>query len=126
MKKIFTLFIVLTFASSIKGFAQGNLQFNQVISGNYNLGSWGANGLLSPVLVVPTNKVWKVEFVGSSSGGTSCSYSLNGQLIPFLSNNQSIANNNIWLKAGDSFALYSNISTNCSVFYSIIEFNIIP
>jgi hypothetical protein len=69
MKKIFTLFIVLTFASSIKGFAQGNLQFNQVISGNYNLGSWGANGLLSPVLVVPTNKVWKVEFVGSSSGG---------------------------------------------------------
>jgi len=126
------LLCICSFISTLSLFAQGNLQFNQVIS-NTGTAS-GTYSYTSPSWTVPANKVWKIEaaapFAGLNtshvtrsiqvnSGNAWASYSLlSGDPTP------------IWLKAGDQVRLEA--SANCCNTYlftyhiSAIEFNIVP
>lgn len=124
--------------------AQGNLQFNQVltISGNTTMSSNNVK-VFSPIQTVPSGKVWKIEFVGSSGfisvNPTYLDYkwgiSVNTRdIVLFLASNlTSPYSMPIWLKAGDQLRFFSttsswstgnNITTN--YVFSILEFNIIP
>lgn len=125
-------------------YSQGNLQFNQVLtnSGNITMSSNNVK-VFSPIQTVPSGKVWKIEFVGSSGfttfNPTYLDYRwgirVNTQdIVLFLALNiASPYSMPIWLKAGDELRFYStttswstgnNITTN--YVFSIIEFNVIP
>jgi hypothetical protein len=117
MKKI--VIIALFFVASTS-FAQGNLQFNQVIT--------GAGQLLfnqsSSVYTVPTGKAAKIEAINSNgSGNSNLSAVFNTFEIPILDSKFPI-----WLKAGDTFKVKgtNNDGFSYRYVYSIIEFNIIP
>lgn len=127
MKNIF-LFAALFFVS--QSFAQGNLQFNQVIK------------ISNTAMTVPAGKVWKIEsYQQSNVSGTSNStsgcditrvrpYIIDGQVYHNIKNVASgsggyiyLPENKmpIWLAEGQTAA------TSCpSDFLSVIEFNIIP
>lgn len=119
------LCIALFSALSSQLYSQGNLQFDQVISGSGTLGNNGA----STTLTVPADKVWKIESVnGWADSGSRPGLTING-----VSTLISTATFPIWLKAGDNFRLtvLSNPSSGNALgplnyYYSIIEFNIIP
>ena len=111
MKK--SILIISLIAVSLITKAQGNLQFSQVITGS---GAMSASN--SPILTVPSNKVYKIEAVNLDGNihamvnGVGVSTSLH---FPF------------WLKAGDTFYINAaNAGTGTYNYqYSIIEFNII-
>lgn len=126
-------------------YSQGNLQFNQVISGTTSV-SGGQNGITynsSNTYTVPPGKVWKVESVSFQTFSLNGSYAprvfliLNG--VQVLSNIGNTATQSgtlniqpLWFKAGDvlTFGMLNNCATSCSqsanFLISIIEFNIIP
>jgi len=124
----FQAIILITLLSSSYLTAQGTLQFNQVLT--YG-GSAPCNGntYLSPNLIVPQNKVWKLISVAVSNSN-SMRLDLNGitlintdwrEISPF------------WFKAGDDIRFGSgptpsgsNTSCQQNIVLSIIEFNIIP
>ena len=115
MKKALLILSILAVAIGAK--AQGNLQFNQVITGAASL-SIGAN---SGLLTVPANKVWKIEAVnmpavtGMQMQINSIGTSIGNCIFPF------------WLKAGNTFSVFNGATSAAySIQYSIIEFNIIP
>jgi len=119
MKKIITLttFILLL---NIISKAQGNLQFNQVLSYTGNVYNNNGYYSASPAWTVPQGKVWKIE-----------SYTREYLMInnnPINAN--TISGNNIWLKSGDILQCNPGTSwTNGSGYnylFSIIEYNIIP
>ncbi len=108
--------------------AQGNLQFNRVLT--YSGTLYG--GTSSDTWTVPTGKVWKIESLpnpGSELYAGTPSFSLN-----FLLNGTSIINYYalkpiimpIWLKASDNikFSYSGNYSTAVNYYISIIEFNV--
>lgn len=129
MRTLFFLFAFLILGSFN---AQGNLQFNQVVTVN------------ATSLTVPAGKVWKVESFLQSQVAYDANYSagcINANYHrPLVINNNNyyffgnmatassganyITTGNklpIWLKAGDQ------IRTVCSSdFASVIEFNIVP
>ncbi len=121
MKKILTIIIVIFFKDLS---SQNNLQFSQVISSS---GSLLSNGSSTQILV-PSNKVWKVE---SIHGQSDC-----GSRLGIVINNISIVSNNeikfpIWLKSGDVFKVQVMVNPSTGIacgpfnyFYSIIEFNL--
>ncbi|MDP4867136.1 MAG: hypothetical protein NWQ47_08305 [Crocinitomicaceae bacterium] len=122
MKILILSFFLLPFSFL---FSQGNLQFNQVVSG---AGILGNNGV-STILTVPADKVWKIESVN----GWADSGSRTGLTINNVSTLISSATFPIWLKAGDTFRLtvFTNPGTGyaygpLNYYYSIIEFNIVP
>jgi hypothetical protein len=125
MKKILTLFIAILITSSLSSFAQGNLQFNRVISESINLNPSQSSTLIT----VPAGKVWKIEAVEAShSGSASCKYEINGQQFLISNGYPTQINHGLWLKAGDTFRV-SNGPTggnNIPYYYSILEFNIVP
>lgn len=128
--RILLTVIVLSWCACLN--AQGNLQFNQIVSVN------------NTNLTVPAGKVWKVEAYSQSEVTFNPSYSsgcINSNYHrPLVINNfnyyffgdMATANSGanyicsgnklpIWLKAGDQ------IRTTCSSdFASVIEFNIVP
>jgi len=130
MKRLY-IFIVTIFLYT-GAFAQGNLQFNQVIR------------VVEVLQTVPAGKVWKVEsyleseLINSNSSSSSCTsntihrpliinngfYYFVGDVAWGSTNSLQMMNHNtfpIWLKTGDQ------IRTTCSSdFASVIEFNIIP
>lgn len=118
-------------------FAQGNLQFNQVltISGSISVSS-SSGKVNSPTQTVPSAKVWKVEYIGASfvSGAYFApipwGVTINTQdLYVSTSSYLTSLNSPIWLKAGDQLSFVtSGAGSNGSIKYlfSIIEFNIIP
>jgi hypothetical protein len=124
MKNLLLLIITCALSSSL--FAQGNLQFNQVISGT---GILATNGV-SANQTVPTGKVWKIESIsGWNDGGSRLGLTVNTISVP-VSGNVLFP---VWLKAGDvlRFTLLTNPGTGyangpMNYIYSIIEFNIIP
>jgi hypothetical protein len=123
MKKIIILFIFL--GKIFYSEAQGNLQFNQVISASATLASNGA----SSIITVPADKVWKIESV---NGWADCGSRL-GITINSISTLFSSSKFPIWLKPGDTFRLtvLTNPATGIACgpmnyYYSIIEFNVIP
>jgi len=91
---------------------------------------------LTETLIVPENKVWKIEFLKIDN---SLQYFINdasfeARYKETSGNGVSIlpsANNKIWLKSGDQiYAQYYYYCNGCgsqnrSVFISIIEFNVI-
>lgn len=147
MKNLLTIAILLF---SMASYAQGNLQFNQVLtySGILNCGQSSA------AWSVPTNKVWKVEYHTPVNGNPNYDNGIVvGPIGPLLSINsvpisdlsmQSVYlttgstqnnSNTKWLKANDQiqFTLYNLIGNNGCGGYtkynysiSIIEYNIVP
>ena len=121
--KILLLSFFLVLCSLL--YSQGNLQFNQVLTGSATLGTNG----VSAILTVPTGKVWKIESVnGWADCGSRLGITIN--TIPTLVSNAKFP---IWLKSGDTFRM--TVQTNAGTgiacgpmnyYYSIIEFNIIP
>ena len=127
MKTFFFLFAFFILGSFN---AQGNLQFNQVVTLTGTLTT-------SPVVVgtVPAGKVWKIEHNASERNG----YAAN---ISFVCNNvasyayfgstgnpptQGHVKGPIWLKSGDYIQLInSSVSYPSHYFFSIVEFNVIP
>ncbi len=120
---LFILFLVL----SVNVCAQGNLQFNQVLTlgGNSSAGSVAANnftytyGTISHT--VPTGKVWKVE---SFSGSNTLAFVVNNQYVANATTSQNSVP--VWLKAGDVIRFGNNGSSAYCFFLSIIEFNVLP
>ena len=119
LKKIIVL-AALLFAFNLASNAQGNLQFNRVITGAAILAPNTSIGLIT----VPAGKVWKLE-------------AINFEPPPYLTMYLQINGVNVytnfsypfWLAAGNTFNLTtagSVSSGNTQVQYSIIEFNIVP
>ena len=127
MKRILFVFSILFFLclGAQKSFAQGNLQFNQVLTGGFVQ----STGSTSSSFTVPVGKVWKIEAITSSATGNNQYFQVNGNnaAIIFHSNGNGYPLcQTIWLKAGDSFSIYNNSAGIATYFYSIIEFNIVP
>ena len=133
MKKLL-FFILLTLCSLLFvpcSNAQGNLQFNQVISYSqlYNTSLvGGVYTFSSPSYVVPENKVWKIEKFCMTKFTADFGYLFvnnASQLRP-----DDVNSGPIWLKAGDQISATTSTSGggnyNGTFFISIIEFNIIP
>jgi hypothetical protein len=121
--------------------AQGNLQFNQLLTYQGSIDVVQANGGIcnfctasSPEWIVPSGKIWKIESISSPTAvisnpyyGVSC-----GEGVLFR-NGHSLkqASGIIYAKAGDILKFtYNNGSCNGYGQYtysiSIIEFNIVP
>ncbi|MBM3164662.1 MAG: hypothetical protein FJZ80_04290 [Bacteroidetes bacterium] len=110
--------------------AQGNLQFNQVVTLTGTLTT-------SPVVVgtVPAGKVWKIEHSASERNGYAAIISFvcnNVASYPYLGSTghpptQGHVKGPIWLKSGDYIQLInSSVSYPSHYFFSIVEFNVIP
>ena len=137
MKKLILLLGIIISTTLLN--AQGNLQFNQVVSEVQTLSTTRTNSINGSAYTVPTGKVWKVVSVGSNAD--LCSYYvamicllINGtKAYNPINNNGKIIDSPIWLKAGDilNWNITGNDPTgrctlNASIHFSIIEFNIIP
>lgn len=127
-KNLLTALIVSSFliysSQNIK--AQGTLQFNQVLLlsstaiSNFTLGT------------VPANKVWKVESFGGAAGNTIQGY-LNGNDAGYLYSRyfstgairQESFKLPVWLPAGTQLG-FNNNAAGQFIWFSIIEFNIVP
>ncbi len=120
MKKIITIAILLF---SMASYAQGNLQFNQVLT--YTGSIHNNNFVLFDT--VPSGKVWKIEAAGLN---TLLFLNINGRIYNNIYGN-SVIKETIWLKARDIVGIYSPYNGNChhcswDYVVSIIEYNIIP
>jgi hypothetical protein len=111
MKKIV---VIALFFVATTSFAQGNLQFNQVLT-------YSGTSTASPNWTVPAGKVWKIETVNMVNFTGSSTFIVNNNTVLYNMNSTLP----IWLKPGDNckFSMTSNINP---WFVSIIEFNIIP
>lgn len=121
MKHLFTLSILFLLAISN---AQGNLQFNQVIT---YTGTFQGSLVLG---TVPNGKVWKIE---ARSIDINQIYTfINGFRYDFvfgLGNLGLVINDQpMWLKANDILSIQSQPAccVNRDYFFSILEFNIVP
>jgi hypothetical protein len=124
------LFLLVSILFNFVLFAQGNLQFNQVLLLSTNQNS---NVLLG---TVPAGKTWKIEGYGTNlTSYYSCDFSFNGANPAFragTTDSYSAAYSYVsstqqfWLPAGTPLhALACNGGTGYR-WVSIIEFNIIP
>jgi hypothetical protein len=145
MKKL--LLISICFFS-MQLFAQGNLQFNQVISETFSVNGSVYNALYtsSSILTVPAGKVWKIESISFKSSSVNTTYApslflkVNGNEILFNYGSQrnrndgggTLNNQAIWLKEGDiiGFSMRNRCTTVCDQsidgHLSVIEFNVVP
>jgi hypothetical protein len=108
--------------------AQGNLQFNQVVT--YTGTGSGSFSYSSPSWTVPAGKVWKVESASPNVANAAVTRAINinagsnwGSFALMTAAGQETSINPfpIWLKPGDQ------IRTVCSSdFASVIEFNVVP
>ena len=118
MKKIIILSALLLIIG-IASKAQGNLQFNKVVS--YT--GTGNNWITIVLDTVKQNKVIKLESLGISNYGTGY-LRINGKAYINVGNSQGgfIIHEAIWLKEGDIISYTSNTD------YVItgIEYNIVP
>jgi hypothetical protein len=121
MKKIFILFAILQFSLLFNVKAQGNLQFNQVISQIGQLSFCSG----SPTWTVPAGKVWKVEYFSRTWN----MFYVNG----FSINGSGSMNEGVlWLKAGDYVTfvstcnIYAGFNQPATYVFSAIEYNIVP
>ena len=113
--------VILLFFVTLGAKAQGNLQFNQVITKTAPL----SGTTPSITLTVPTGKVWKIEYYTNNSNVFN--FHINNIIInSYIGSNQSYDFRPIWLKAGD-FIYYNLVDSGtigATYFLSIIEFNI--
>lgn len=101
--------------------AQGNLQFNQVLTYSGSLTNYAS----TTDYTVPSGKVWKVEYVESSNAY----FFLLINNISRVALKDGNAGNGIsptfWLKANDLMKISASNSGG-TYFISIIEYNIVP
>ena len=126
MKPFFFLFAFFILGSLN---AQGNLQFNQVVTLTGTLTT-------SPVVgTVPAGKVWKIEHSASERNGYAANISFvcnNVASYPYFGSTpnaptQGHVRGPIWLKSGDYIQLInSSVTYPSNYFFSIVEFNVIP
>ena len=125
-KKIILTGILLLGINSI--FAQGNLQFNRVITESFNIASaeYGAGTQFSSLKTVPNGKVWKIESMGCNNEGNGNGFEINGIKNNFYVNQaySPFKGGSLWLSSGTTFRLYNNSYQN-SCYFSIIEFNVV-
>ena len=130
------LFLAILFGIGLLK-AQGNLQFNQVLT--YTGTGSGSFSYSSPAWTVPAGKVWKVESASPNVGNAAVTRAINVNagsswgsfaLITSAGQETSINPFPIWLKAGDQVQLQAAgnccSTTNFSYVISILEFNIVP
>lgn len=144
-----TLLVVMVF-SHFSSSAQGNLQFNQVLTfTGYITGSCQGPycnvTASSPIWVVPQNKVWKIEYKSRTDGGAGFRFFLNAvsfvDLFDRAANTASwgyssiaVDNAPLWLKANDEIHFqasdngnqWGGVTLNRPYIISIIEYNIVP
>jgi hypothetical protein len=134
MKKILTIGILLF---SMASYAQGNLQFNQVLT---YTGTLTPSQFVSATYTVPTGKIWKIKYVNKlpytevqlvNSQALYCGFALN------INNKWQFRENytDIFLQSNDTLKLGwtnqsiwygSNVpSVNFDFLISIVEFNIV-
>jgi hypothetical protein len=118
MKKVLYSLLLLLVASSFMAQAQGNLQFNQVITINGTLSNTAS---YTNQNVVPANKVWKIEKVITAGNGVYLV--VNGTTLVLTTYDTGQA---IWLKAGDTVQFKGSGAGNYGYLLSILEFNIVP
>jgi hypothetical protein len=130
MKKIIAICILIICYGSIK--AQNNLQFNRVVNlradSISNCSSNCADTILMRTIVVPPNKVLKIESINFIAGN----YLLFLDGVPFSKVSTNITNTfPIWLSSG-SYSIYfatyipsASSSGNYGYFLSALEFNVI-
>jgi hypothetical protein len=131
MKKL--ILITICFIS-LQLYAQGNLQFNQVLTLSYT-GSIPAQSTNSlGTLTVPAGKVWKIEsgsrvaITGNFFGNvTTARFMLDDFTV--IGHKDDPVSYPIWLNEG-TYNIYVSHSTGNTVSYkwglSIIEFNVVP
>ena len=135
MKKILTIAILLF---SMASYAQGNLQFNQVLT---YTGTLTPIQFVSTTYTVPTGKLWKIKFVNKLPYNivntiNGVQYQYNGFALNI--NNKWLFGENfneIFLKSGDTIKLgwanqsassgYNAPFANFDYVISIVEFNIV-
>ena len=130
------ILLILAVAFSSASFAQGNLQFNQVI--NYeNSAPSGAGAITHGTITVPAGKVWKIEtctFSRLATGKMVQYTNLSNVFIDenclyhfYGSNNPKTSFLPLWLSEG-TYTVTSNgvSSTTATVAFSAIEFNVVP
>jgi hypothetical protein len=133
MKKTITIAILLF---SMATYAQGNLQFNQVVT---YTGSLNNAQQISSTYTVPVGKIWKIKYVSKlpykmSSQGTYANYYEGFGLI--VNNLWTYGDNynELFLKAGDTLKVGYYNQQNQSTYFagitldfviSIVEFNIV-
>lgn len=123
MKRILQILILLGLAYDPL-MAQGNLQFNQVLTFSGNINPTGD----SPSWTVPANKVWKVTSKTPSVLSGAGIFSLYVNNVPIL-NYGGVQDGIVWLHAGDSMKFSANLISGLGYwpyFSSVIEFNIVP
>ena len=118
------ILLILTIAFSSTSFAQGNLQFNQVIK------------VIDVNQTVPAGKVWKVETCSYVlvSGGNDFPYtSSNGSVhigkntVYYVISNQTTNYLPLWLGEGTyDITRYSQSGYTVTIAFSAIEFNVVP
>jgi hypothetical protein len=135
MKKILTIAILLF---SMASYAQGNLQFNQVLT--YN-GTLTPSQFVSTTYTVPTGKIWKIKYVNKLPYATVTTYNgIQPQYNGFALNINSKwlfgeSFTEIFLKSNDTLKLgwttqsstqgYNAPFANFDYVISIVEFNIV-
>jgi len=136
ISRVLTLLIVMVL-SQYHSYAQGNLQFNQVLTfTGYMTGSCSGNYCTatasSPIWVVPQNKVWKIEYKSRTDGGHTRFY-LNAVSMVDIWTSTAVDNAPLWLKANDEIYFQASAtaggggtSVNHPYIISIIEYNIVP
>lgn len=136
-KSILTLIAVLGLFTI--SFAQGNLQFNQVILHEFtaNFGGWSIN--TTSTITVPAGKVWKIEHceawtqstMRSSTAGSFSLYLGNTIVKHYKGTTEGLTPDRfpIWLPAGTYDVIISNENSGTYTYVgtiSAIEFNVIP
>jgi len=112
-----TRILILVMAISFIGNAQGDLQFNQVLT--YTVNSTQAN-----VYTVPAGKVAKIvkAIEKSSSSPYRAEFLINGTGQPL---NSAYSKDGMWLKAGDIIGSTVGTIYDDYMVLSIIEYNIV-
>ncbi|MDB4678440.1 hypothetical protein OAE93_01790 [bacterium] len=131
MKYLFTILLV---AISVTSFAQGNLQFNQVLNFDYSAIVPAYGDVSVGTLTVPPDKVWKIT-AASSSGDVLTSRDktmivVNNHTISAARSNGISNNTPYWLSSGTSnqikFANLYSSGRDIVGSISVLEFNVVP
>lgn len=123
MKKIISatavIFCLVLFAG--KAYAQGNLQFNQVITIIVS-----ANTTSS--FTVPAGKVWKIESAGLGGGSSSSLILRDASALPiaYFYGGSNITPFPFWLPSSFSGSFQSTGTNPYRAVISIVEFNVVP
>lgn len=125
------IFILLAIAFSSASFAQGNLQFNQVVNFDYAVTLNSYTTSIVDTWTVPLGKIWKITSasVGRINDSHICIMRVNNHKLA-KGPGSSDMSTPYWLGPGNhSVSIRNNGSITNAEFWgavSIIEFNVVP